>query len=259
MLQIRAVSALVAAILPATIMSSIPPNDTVATGTPACGLTQRIVQESSGGIWTYSRPNAFDVSGQRYCIRPNASTPGFTVMNNLRYTGLWQAYPFTGVGCAYNYCTRNTDLPKRVSSLPYGANVSWSWRGANAPGIWNAAFDDWFDKSDNTTTQNNGAELMIWLRTMPGYGGGQRVRIGHRWYWFLHWRAHNGPVSWWYVQFRTMKTVTGVKNLWLKPFLTFMKRRGLMQPSWYLTSIHAGYEIVSGSKGLHTTWFNAHV
>ena len=29
--------------------------------------------------------------------------------------------------------------------------------------------------------------------------------------------------------------------------------------SWWLTSVHAGYELVSGGKGLTTTWFNVHI
>ena len=50
-------------------------------------------------MWVISRANAFDTSGQRLCISGSTSRPGFTVINNLRYTGAWQAYPFTGAGC----------------------------------------------------------------------------------------------------------------------------------------------------------------
>jgi hypothetical protein len=228
------------------------------------------VQEASGGTFVYTRANAFDTSGQRFCVSPNAG-PGFTVTTNLRYTGLWQAYPFTGLGCAYSLCSRNTDLPKRVSALPHAANVSFSWRGVNAAGTHDTALDIWFDKKGQITQQDNGAELMIWLGTPRGYTGGYKVRIAHRTYWFYAWRAHNGSKSWWYLQFRTTKTVMGVKQLWLRPFLRFLEHTRLrvrsgsratalaMQPAWYLTSIHAGFELVSGGKGLTVRWFNAHV
>jgi hypothetical protein len=243
---------------------------TIATGVPAaaspapplvCGLSSRAVQQSSGGTWLVTRANAFDVSGQRFCVAPAAAGPGFTVTTNLRYTGLWQAYPFTGLGCAYSLCSRGTDLPKRVSALPGGANVSYSWRGAGAPGIWNTSLDLWFDKRGQITAQDNGAELMLWLRAPAGYSGGQRVRIGHRWWWFMHWRAHHGAYSWWYIQFRATRTVMGVRQLWLRPFIRFLEhqRPRLIVPTWYLTSVHAGFELVSGGRGLRVRWFNAHV
>jgi hypothetical protein len=39
----------------------------------------------------------------------------------------------------------------------------------------------------------------------------------------------------------------------------FLEQRGLVLPSWWLTSVHAGYELVSGGKGLTTTWFKVHI
>jgi Glycosyl hydrolase family 12 len=253
----------IAAVLGAACVAAPPAAHAAPSGAVpgiVCGLSQRAVQESSGGVWVISRANAYDTSGQKLCIRPApGGRPGFTVATNLRYTGLWQAYPFTGWGCAYDLCTRGAN-PVRVSALPRAASMSWSWRSGGAKGIWNASVDDWFSKTDQITSQDNGAELMIWLSTPEGYTGGRLVHIGHRAYWFMHWRAHHGKVSWWYVQFRTTKTVSGVRQLWLRPFLRFLERQRprLVVPSWYLTSVHAGYELVSGGKGLQTTWFNFH-
>jgi hypothetical protein len=231
-----------------------------STSSLICGLSQRADQVSSGGVHVISRANAFDTSGQQLCIQPApGDAPGFTVVSNLRYTGLWQAYPFTGTGCAYNLCTAGTDLPRLVSALPRAANTSFSWRGASAPGYWNAAYDIWFGKTNQVSTQDNGAELMIWLRTPARYHGGQLVRIGHRDYWFIWWRGCNqSKICWNYLQFRTTRTVAGVRDLWLRPFLTYLEDRGLLRSSWYLTSVHAGFELVSGGKGLQVTWFNAH-
>ena len=238
----------------------------------ACGLGQRITQQAPGGVWVYSRPNPFDTSGQQLCISGSTTHPGFTILDNLRYTGAWQAYPFTGVGCAYSLCSRQTDLPMPVRALPEAANTSFAWTGS-APGSWNASYDIWFDHHDQITGQDNGAELMIWLRPNPGYRGGVRVHISHQWYWFVHWRTCNsagqagvtppraGPgdfagTCWNYVQFRFLSVVHGVQKLWIKPFISFLEGQDLVRPSWWLTSIHAGYELVSGGKGLTTTGFS---
>jgi hypothetical protein len=238
----------------------------------ACGLHQRITQQAPGGVWVYSRPNAFDTSGQQLCISGSTTHPGFTVLNNLRYTGAWQAYPFTGAGCAYNLCSRQTDLPMQVRELSPAANTSFAWTGS-APGNWNASYDIWFDHHDQITAQDDGAELMIWLRPNPGYRGGVRVRISNQWYWFMHWRTCNSArqvgvtppraspgdhagICWNYVQFRFPSVVHGVQQLQIMPFIRFLEGKGLVRPSWWLTSIHAGYELVSGGKGLTTTSFN---
>jgi hypothetical protein len=222
-----------------------------------CGLTNWISQEASGGVWTLSRANAFDTSGQTLCITAHSGV-GFTVDNNLRYTGLWQAYPYTGVGCAYGLCTHGTDLPKQVGRLPYWANTSFSWRSNGAQGSWNASYDIWFDTRNQITTEDNGAELMIWLKTNVGYAD-QLVRVGKHWFYFSHWRPCDpSGICWNYVRFIFTGVLGGVKNLWLMPFIRYAEARGLISPSWWMTSVHAGYELVSGGKGLETTWFNFH-
>src|SRR5215813_1819082 len=238
----------------------------------ACGLNQRITQRAPGGGWVISRPNAFNTSGQRLCISGSTSHPGFTILDNLRFTGAWQAYPFTGAGCAFQLCSPYTELPIQVRELPAPANTSFSWTGS-APGNWNVSYDIWFDHHNQITAQDDGAELMIWLRPNPGYRGGVRVHISNRWYWFMHWQTCNSArqmgvtpprvslgthagTCWNYVQFRFLNVVHSVRRLWIMPFIRFLEARGLVRPSWWLTSVHAGYELVSGGKGLTTTGFN---
>jgi hypothetical protein len=235
-------------------------------------MRQRITQQAPGSEWVYSRPNPFNDSGQRLCIAGSTTSPGFTILDNLRYTGAWQAYPFTGDGCAFNLCSRHTDFPTKVRRLPASLNTSFSWTGS-APGSWNASYDIWFDHYDQITRQDDGAELMIWLRPNPGYRGGVRVHIANRWYWFMNWRtcrsarqmgitpprvsmANRAGVCWNYVQFRFLSTVHSVQRLWIMPFIRFLEPLGLVRPSWWLTSVHAGYELVSGGKGLTTTQFS---
>lgn len=244
--------------------------DTVVTDT-ACGLHERITQQAPGSVWVYSRPNAFNTSGQQLCISGSTSRPGFTILNNLRYTGAWQAYPFTGAGCAFNLCSRYTKLPMKVRELPAAANTSFSWTGS-APGNWNTSYDIWFDHYDQIIRQDDGAELMIWLRPNPGYRGGTIVHIANRRYWFMHWRTchsaqmgvtppraspgEHAGICWNYLQFRFLDVVHSVHRLWIMPFIRFLEGQRLIRPSWWLTSVHAGYELVSGGKGLTTTGFS---
>ena len=43
------------------------------------------------------------------------------------------------------------------------------------------------------------------------------------------------------------------------PFIRWCIRHGhLVRWRWWVTSVHAGYELVSGGKGLATTYFNVH-
>lgn len=236
---------------------ALPATATAVSSGPVCGGSERAAQESSGGVWTISRPNPFAGMTSKFCLQPNTSGPGFRLLNSVQFNGNVRAYPFTGVGCAYDLCSRNTDLPKRVRALPGNANTSWDWRGTTS-GEWNASYDLWFDKRNQITGQDNGAELMIWLRTMPGYPAGTLVHISKHWYRFMHWTTCNDGTCWHYIQFRTQSTVHGVHQLWIGPFIRYAEQRGLISPSWWLTSVHAGYELWSGGRGLSTTWFNVH-
>jgi len=228
-----------------------------------CGLDHRAVQESSGGTRVIIRPNPFGTT-QRLCVELYGNRPEFRILTALHDSGLVQAYPFTGVGCAYSLCSPGTDLPRRVRSLPRRTESSWTWWGP-ANGFWNASYDIWFDTRDQTTTQDNGAELMIWLRTPPGYNPGHLVWVDGGWFWFTHWRTGHTVCgagrcvlqSWNYIQFRFPRTTHSVRQLRLLPFIQFAIGQGLISPSWWLTSIHAGYELWSGGRGLATTWFNA--
>lgn len=226
-----------------------------------CGLNHRAVQASADGVRVISRPNPFGTT-ESLCLRLYGNRPGFRIISSLTGRGRVKAYPFTGVGCAYRLCSPGTDLPLRISRLSGQAATSWAWTGRSR-GTWNASYDLWGGTTNQITDQDDGFELMIWLRTPPGYAGGFVVRVAGRRFWFDHWRTGHTVCqagrcrreSWNYVQFRFLRTVHRVRLLRLLPFLQFIIRRGLARPSWWLTSVHAGYEIWSGGKGLATTWF----
>jgi len=108
---------------------------------------------------------------------------------------------------------------------------------------------------------------MIWLRTPPGYPIGRRVYVrGIGWFMYTHWLTGHKQCdkagrcylqTWQYIQFRFLHTTHAVRRLRLLPFIQFAIGVGLISPSWWLTSVHAGYELWSGGRGLSTTWFNA--
>jgi hypothetical protein len=252
---VAVVPALVAALSGAAAVKH-PPN--VVVSTLACGMSQRLVARSYGGTWVYSRPNPFGAGHPNtYCIRANG-TPGFKVTRAVHGGHTVKAYPFTGVGCAYNLCSRGTDLPRRVSRLAGTINTSWNWKG-NAGGYWDASYDIWFDRTGQKAQQNNGAELMVWLRTPAGYRGGRLVTVAGRRFWFTWWKTSHKGKTWNYIQFRYPGTRHGVHALRLMPFIRYAENHGgLVRPRWFLTSVHAGYEIWTGGQGLQTTWFNAH-
>jgi endoglucanase len=228
-----------------------------SAGPVLCGMSARSIQEYG----VLSRPNPFGLAGtnaaNRFCAQANNWRPGFRILNSLPFTGRVMGYPFTGVGCAYYLCSHGTNLPKQLWTLSRRINSSWTWRGSTN-GEWNASYDLWFDTRNQISTQDNGAELMIWLRTMPGYPAGRSVFIAGHWMRLMSWRTGHNGIYWNYIQFRFARTTHSVRRLSLWPFIRYAIRHGLIRRSWYLTSIHAGYELWSGGKGLSTTWFNAH-
>jgi hypothetical protein len=253
----RRFAAVIAALAAALTLIAVPAS---ASSQVACGMSQRLTAQSSGGTWVVSRPNPFSLAGNprladRFCIQ--ADGPGFRILANVPDPAGLMAYPFTGAGCAYDLCSRGTDLPRRVGREGHAVG-SWTW-GGTTRGFWNASWDLWFDRRDQVSTQDNGAELMIWQRTPPGYPYGQpqqKVFIGGRWMWFMHWTTGHAGLHWHYIQFRFTRTTHSVRGLRLWPFIHYAIRHRLIRWGWWLTSVHAGYELWSGGRGLSTTWFN---
>jgi Glycosyl hydrolase family 12 len=229
-----------------------------AAGSVSCGAAGRFISESTGGNWTVSRANEFANDTSRFCIT-KVGRDGFKIDNNIQNPDTVHAYPFDGVGCAYDLCSWNTWLPMKVKSLPGNIRSSFWWTGSTK-GAWNTSYDVWFDKHDQTSRQDDGAELMVWLRSPPGYGAGKSrlVTVNGKRYWFMTWTMlqKSTGITWKYLQFRELGTTHRVTNLNLSAFIGWCRSRGYIKPSWWMTSIHSGYELWSGGKGLVTTKFN---
>jgi Glycosyl hydrolase family 12 len=167
-----------------------------------------------------------------------------------------KAFPDIYRGCSWGVCTWDSKLPRKVSALD--PPITTWYTSENAPGTWNAAYDIWFTKSEETNGQANGAELMIWLNThnmgRPP-AGTPTLWVRHHKYWFLHWvPCHNGA-CWNYIQFRRVRTTWGVRRMRIGPFIRRAERRGLIRSWWWMENIEAGFEIWTGGTGLTTKWF----
>jgi endoglucanase len=170
-----------------------------------------------------------------------------------------QAFPDIFYGCSRGWCSPGSSLPERVSALDH-PQASW-YSDDGAGGLWDSIFDLWFPKTRQTNGQPNGAELMIWVNDrgyqIPTYDHGQYVRIdGTSWY-FDHWRPCLKGTCWNYVRFWRVHRTSHVHRLSLNPFIQTAERSGLIERSWWLETISAGYELWRGGRGLDTTWFSA--
>jgi hypothetical protein len=226
-----------------------------ASTTTTCQQYARFKVSTSWGAHFVVRNDNW---GDQQCLSNRDLRTNFKVTKS---TANWstvkvKAFPDIYRGCSWGVCTAGSNLPRRVSALD-PPRATW-YTSENAPGTWNAAFDIWFTKSEETTGQANGAELMIWLNT-HNYGrpaaGTRTMWVNHHKYWVLHWIPCRNGTCWNYIQFRRVRTTWGVKRLRIGSFIARAENRGWIKPCWWLENIEAGFEIWSGGTGLATKWF----
>jgi Glycosyl hydrolase family 12 len=189
------------------------------------------------------------------CIDTTSS--GFTVTradHNKPTNGAPASYPSVYFGCHYGNCSSGSGLPQQASSSGFGAirtSVSMSYPGS---GVWDAAYDIWFDPTPRTNGQNTGAEIMVWLNrrgTIQPVGSrvGTATIAGGTWdVWF-------GNVGWNVVSY-VRTSATGSVSFAVNDFYSNAISRGFAQRSWYLTSVQAGFEPWVGGAGLAVTSFS---
>jgi hypothetical protein len=189
------------------------------------------------------------------CI--DTTSAGFTVTradHNKPTNGAPASYPSVYFGCHYGNCSSGSGLPQQASSSGFGTirtSVSMSYPGS---GVWDAAYDIWFDPTPRTNGQNTGAEIMVWLNhrgTIQPVGSrvGTATIAGGTWdVWF-------GNVGWNVVSY-VRTSATGSVSFAVNDFYSNAISRGYAQRSWYLTSIQAGFEPWVGGTGLAVTSFS---
>ena len=229
---------------------------------------------SSAGTTTLCHSQAHPVSGGTYTVMNNEwhsnanqcittdGTASFTVTNSAIANsthGPPGGYPLIYRGCHWGACTPDSGLPIRVSSIRAGTVIT-SWRTTQPGGSnrYNVTYDIWFNQTPTTSGQPDGAELMIWLnRRGPTPAGplvASDISTGGRSYDVY---LHQG--RWNLITYLMTIGATSVRHLDLQPLVADAVSRGYIQPSWYLISVEAGFELWRGGTGLATNSFSVRV
>jgi hypothetical protein len=234
---------------------------------PAAAQT---VQQCAQEIPAYVDGNAYRVENNKFassqpeCISIDTATTNFTVTNSSianPTNGTPGAYPSIYQGCHWGLCSSSSSLPLTVNGIA-SASTSWSTTQPNpAPSTdaWDVAYDLWFNRNPTTNTRPDGAELMVWLNHHPIGASPQpngspvdTVTINAITYqvWY---RADVSPP---YIAYEMTQGTASVSNLDLLAIIndaTF--NRHYIDPSWYLISVEAGFELWHGGAGLATNSF----
>ena len=183
------------------------------------------------------------------------SGPGFAVVTSaadVPTDGAPAGYPSVVWGCHYGRCSDGfSPLPVAGSAF---ARLRTSVTLSRVPdGDWDAAYDLWFDPAPRRTGHDGGAELMVWLdhagRPQPsGHRMGEAVLEG---------RTYDV-----YVCAGRSRTITYVSRVptvhagfAVPSFVDDAVARGIVDRSWYLTSVQAGIEPWRGGAGLALSGF----
>ncbi|MEU9830145.1 cellulose binding domain-containing protein [Streptosporangium sp. NPDC048047] len=189
------------------------------------------------------------------CI--NVTGTGFTVTqasHNKPTNGAPGSYPSIYAGCHYANCTSGSGLPMRVSDSRFNGvqtSVSMSYPGG---GVYDAAYDIWFDPTPRTDGQNTGAEIMVWLNRV---GSIQPVgsRVGMVNLAGATWEVWYGNIGWNVISY-VRTSATNSISFAVRTFADDAINRGYAQRSWYLTSVQAGFEPWVGQNGLAVNDFS---
>jgi hypothetical protein len=195
-------------------------------------------------------------SNSQQCVTTNGAT-GWTVKTadqNAGTDGPPAAYPSIFRGCHWGRCTTGSGLPVQVSKLG-SASSSWS-TSASSSGVYDTAYDVWFNTSPTTSGQPDGAELMIWLNSRgPVQPAGSKV--GTTTIDGATWQVWTTRMSGWnYVAYVREQPTSAVSGLDIKAFTQDAVNRGSIDPSWYLIDVEGGFEIWQGGQGLTTNSFS---
>ncbi|MGW0068972.1 GH12 family glycosyl hydrolase domain-containing protein [Streptosporangium sandarakinum] len=189
------------------------------------------------------------------CI--NVTGTGFTVTqasHNKPTNGAPGSYPSIYAGCHYANCTSGSGLPMRASDSRFNGvqtSVSMTYPGS---GVYDAAYDIWFDPTPRTDGQNTGAEIMVWLnRAGPIQPVGSRV--GTVSLAGATWEVWYGNIGWNVISY-VRTSATNSIGFAVRTFADDAINRGYAQRSWYLTSVQVGFEPWVGQTGLAVNDFS---
>jgi cellulase/cellobiase CelA1 len=222
--------------------------------TQLCGATQTTAVNggeyiAQNNVWGASTPQCISVSGTSFTVDSSG--------HNNPTNGAPASYPSLFKGCHWGQCTTGSGLPVQVGSMPA---VTSDWSTVQpASGAYDVAYDLWYDTKPATTTDPDGAEVMIWLNSRGGVQpAGSRVASGVQ-ISGATWDVWYSRMNWNYIAFVRTSGTTAVSGLDLRAFTRDAVSRGYIQNSWYLIDAEAGFEIWQGGAGLATDAFSVTV
>jgi hypothetical protein len=249
-----------------------PPTTTTSTRPGSSTTTTSMTTSTTapGGTTICEKFGSVRVQGGRYIVQNNVwgsdipqciavGGSGFAITSgrhNKPTNGAPAAYPSIYTGCHYGNCSANSGLPAVRTSL---SAVDTSVQFTTAAGQWNASYDLWFDPTAKTDSQNNGAEIMVWVNHQgaPQPVGSRQATVtiaGAAWdVWFGRINDNGG---WNVISYVRQQTATSFSGN-LLAFADDAAARGHLQRSWYLTSVQFGFEPWEGGPGLAVNSFSA--
>jgi hypothetical protein len=249
---------LIPALTPAThAMGSPVPNPGPSPKIKLCQPGQ--VLHIDGPWGTYILKNNNQQGHSPLCVMHYKAGPNFAVVKSQANSqGSESAvYPNLYTGCSYNQCSHNSRLPAQVFKM----NHPWVSYYATLPprGRWDANLDMWLGRHKQKRGIVNGAEVMIWPNA---HGNGlptANVRIdGINWH-LVHWITKS-PVKPWIhwplIIFRAVPGRSSLHRLALLPFFRLLLKKHLIRKGDWLESMHAGFEIWNGGRGMKMKFFH---
>jgi chitodextrinase len=234
---------------------------TVITALPAAAAT---ICEQFGSVTAgdYRIMNNRWGTSATQCI--NTTANGFSIIQQDgigNFSGAPTAYPAIYLGCHYSSCSPSAALPRQIntiSSAPNSITLSYPTSGS-----WNAAYDIWLNV-DNNTTGVQDTEIMIWLNRNTQAGNIQPIGgavgtvtiAGRSW---QVWTGNNGQNN--VVSYLFQGSPLTSFNFDAMGFIndTFSRGSQYGTPSWWLTSVQAGFEPWVGGVGLTINSFSSAV
>jgi cellulase/cellobiase CelA1 len=238
----------------ALALSALIPLSPARAATQLCGANQ--TTSVNGGeyiaqnnVWGASTPQCISVNGTSFTVDSSG--------HNNATNGAPASYPSLFKGCHWGQCTTGSGLPAQVGSMP-AVTSSWSTTQPGS-GAYDVAYDLWYDTHSSTSTDPNGAEVMIWLNSRGGVQpAGSRVASGVR-ISGATWDVWYSRMNWNYIAYVRTSGTTSVSGLDLRAFTQDSVSRGYIQNSWYFIDAEAGFEIWQGAAGLATNSFSVTV
>jgi cellulase/cellobiase CelA1 len=235
-------------------LALVPLGRPARAATQLCGATQTTTVNggeyvAQNNVWGASTPQCISVSGASFTVDSSG--------HNNPTNGAPASYPSLFKGCHWGQCTSGSGLPVQVGSMPA---VTSDWSTVQpASGAYDVAYDLWYDTRSSTTTDPDGAEVMIWLNSRGGVQpAGSRIASGVS-IGGATWDVWYSRMNWNYIAYVRTSGTTSVSGLDLRAFTRDAVSRGYIQNSWYLIDAEAGFEIWQGGAGLATSAFSVTV